>query len=475
MPEDVRTRETVEDGDGATDARPAELRVPHLFLVLECARPTAGGARHDLANIDEVVLGRGKVRTASRSVVSGRRTLTVRVPDSRMSQNHARLVRARGGFVVEDLGSRNGSRLNGNALHACVALADGDALECGHTLFRFRAALRTPLATVGDFDSGNVAGSSLSGATLLPDLARRHDAVAKIAPSKIPVLLLGETGTGKEVLAHAIHDASGRPGSFVAVNCGAIPSTLIESQLFGHVRGAFSGAARDEPGFIRSAHGGTLFLDEIGDLPLSCQAALLRTLQEEEVVPVGSARPIRVNVRIVSATHRDLRERVARGDFRADLFARIAGLAHTLPPLRERLEDLGVVLASLVARLPSEATPVTLSPAAGRKLLAYPWPLNIRELQQRLAVAAVLASGAPIGVEHLDHEGAMSAVTETSTEDRDLADRRREENLRALLLTELARSHGNVAEVARSMGKARMQVQRWLKRFAIDPAAFRAS
>src|SRR5262249_24796529 len=153
-------------------------------------------------------------------------------------------------------------------------------------------------------------------------------ALARIASMPIPVLLLGESGTGKEVLARAVHTLSGRSGAFVAVNCGGLSASLIESQLFGHVKGSFTGAGRDEPGLVRAADRGTLFLDEIGDLPLAAQAALLRVLQEREVVPVGGARPVAVDLRVVAATHRPLEKMAAKGDFRADLLARLSGYRH---------------------------------------------------------------------------------------------------------------------------------------------------
>jgi hypothetical protein len=462
--------QTVEETKGDGRER-AHLTLPHLFLVLECERPWAGGTRHDLAQVDEITIGRGARRCAVRSVVEGRRILELRVPDARMSQRHARIVRSQGAFVCEDLGSTNGSRVGRAQVRDPVALRDGDVLEIGRTFLCFRRGLATAPGAPADVDSGEPLDGEASGfATLLPGLGEGYAALGKVAASRVPVLLLGETGTGKEVLAQAIHRRSGRTGAFVAVNCGAIPPTLVEAHLFGHVRGAFSGATRDEPGFVRSSHEGTLFLDEIGDLPRGAQAALLRVLQEKEVVPVGSAQPRPVDLRVVSATHCDLEDSVSRGVFRADLFARLAGLTHALLPLRDRIEDLGLLVAALLPSIaPGRAQSVSFTPQLGRRLLEHEWPLNIRELHSTLSVAAVLAGDAPIDVEHLPQASNSLPPDARAPDEREDDDR-----LRTRLVEELARTGGNVAKVARAMGKARMQVHRWMKRLKIDPKTFRA-
>jgi DNA-binding NtrC family response regulator len=191
------------------------------------------------------------------------------------------------------------------------------------------------------------------------------------------------------------------------VNCGALPATLVESELFGVKKGAFTGASEDRPGLVRSADGGTLFLDEIADLPPPSQAAFLRVLQEREVVPVGGTRAVPVDLRVVAATHRDLDALVAAGQFRQDLRARLDGFRLELPPLRERREDLGLLLAALLRRAAPRAGEVQLRPTTARALLAHTWPENTREVERRLATAIALAEGAPIGVEHL---GDLSAV-----------------------------------------------------------------
>jgi len=188
-------------------------------------------------------------------------------------------------------------------------------------------------------------------ATFSPGLAYAFGTLARLSARPISILLRGETGTGKEVIASAIHELSRRRGDFIAVNCGALPATLLESELFGHQRGAFSGATADRRGLVRSADGGTLFLDEIGELPIGSQAAFLRVLQEHEVVPVGHDRPIAVDLRVIAATLRDLSGAIDAGRFRSDLYARIAGHVVELPALRERREDLGLVIPALCARI----------------------------------------------------------------------------------------------------------------------------
>jgi pSer/pThr/pTyr-binding forkhead associated (FHA) protein len=300
----------------SSERRRAPLVEPFLFLVLESGRLTAGGLRLSLIDVDVVTIGRGDVRDVTKG-----RERTLAVPDTRMSTVHARIVRRDGGFHLEDAGSTNGSVCNGEAV-TTVRLRDGDLVELGQTVFLFREIRNEEGLRSGDLD---VTGVTPGLATLDPVLGPKLSRLARVASSGLYVMLLGETGTGKEVTARALHKLSQRPGPFVAVNCGAIPADLVESHLFGHVRGAFSGATRDEPGLVRSANYGTLLLDEIGDLPASSQAALLRVLQEGEVLPVGSTQAVKVDVRVISATHHPLDALVAEGRFRRDLYARLAG------------------------------------------------------------------------------------------------------------------------------------------------------
>jgi len=228
----------------------------------------------------------------------------------------------------------------------------------------------------------------------------------RIAPRKVSVLIQGESGTGKELFARAIHHASPRRDKpFITVNCGAIPEQLVESELFGHEKGAFTGAVRSREGHFEQAHGGTLFLDEIGELPLTTQVKLLRVLQESEVIRLGSSKPKTIDVRIVAATNRALMKGVAHGDFREDLFYRIAVFIINLPALRERQGDIGVLVDTLLENLNRESFKElgiphkTISPAAKNLLLQHDWPGNVRELQNTLLRAAVSATGDQIGLE----------------------------------------------------------------------------
>jgi transcriptional regulator of acetoin/glycerol metabolism len=445
---------------------------PALVLVLDRARPTTGGARYSLVNVDSVRIGRGKTRRAERVVEVERRTLRIDLPDERVSSLHARIERHAGEWRLTDCDSTNGSRVNRREVQT-TTLKDGDVIEIGQTLLRYRAQLPTPVDAPGDLDGSDLCGFPAALGTLLPRLARDLEMVARVAQSEVSILLLGETGTGKEVLARAIHAESKRPGPFVAVNCGALPATLVESLLFGHKRGAFSGATQDEPGLVRAAQGGTLFLDELGDLSASAQAAVLRVLQEHEVTPVGATRPVPTDARVVAATHRPLDALVESGGFRQDLLARVAGFTYALPPLRERMDDLGLLVATLLQKSGAKrATSTSLSSDAVHAILDHPWPLNVRELEQRLKTAVVLAAGERIEVAHVwkdgppDRRKSSSPATTDALSSEDAA-------LRAELVTQLTEHRGNVTRVGEAMGKARTQIQRWVRRFEIDVSGFR--
>jgi transcriptional regulator with PAS, ATPase and Fis domain len=445
------------------------LTVPQLFVVLEGERPHAGGVRYSLGEVDEVTIGRGEERRARLEPVggSGRRRLDLRLPSSLLSMNHLRITHEDEDWIIEDTGSRNGSYLNRRSLTREI-VRDGDLIEIGRVVLRFRMLGLSAEEQRRDTEESAVAGP-LGFHTLLPALALEFHELARIAASPLPILLLGETGTGKEVLARAIHQLSSRPGPLVAVNCGALSGSLLDSQLFGHVRGAFTGSLRDELGLVRASDGGTLFLDEIGDLPGPAQAALLRVLQEREVVPVGATRPVAVDLRVIAATHRQLDLLSARGEFRADLYARLSAHVHYLTPLRDRREDLGLILADL---LPPGSS-LRLSADACRALVTNDWPLNIRQLEQSLTRATTLAEQGVIHARHLVPPSPRTATPERpgerAAETRGADDRGRE----AELITLLTQHRGNVSEIARSMGCSRMQVHRWMQRYGLSADTFR--
>ncbi|MGN6392181.1 MAG: sigma-54-dependent transcriptional regulator [Gemmatimonadales bacterium] len=299
--------------------------------------------------------------------------------------------------------------------------------------------------------------------------------LARVAPSQATVLVLGETGTGKELVARTIHRFSERAERrFVAVNCSALAEGLLESELFGHVRGAFTGAGTARPGLFREADRGTLFLDEIGDISPALQARLLRALQEHEIVPVGSETPIRVDVRVLAATHRDLPELVRQGRFREDLYYRLNVVTLTLPPLRARPQDIPLLIDHFLRELAERhgRGPVAVDPEAQRRLLAYDWPGNIRELQNVLERAMLLAEQDVIGPEHLPADlrpargtapipvPASTAEAPTPAPLRSLDEVDREHVLRVL-----GAMRGNRDETSRVLGVSRRTLSRMILRW----------
>ncbi len=226
----------------------------------------------------------------------------------------------------------------------------------------------------------------------------------QVAPTDSTVLIQGESGTGKEVVARYIHELSRRcDGAFLSINCGALPESLLESELFGHVKGSFTGAVRDKQGLFMAARGGTFFLDEIGEMSAATQVKLLRVLQEREAIPVGGTEAVPVDVRVVAATNRDLEEEIKRGRFRTDLYYRLNVIALHLPPLRDRRDDLPLFVESFLKRVAASRreVPKRLSQAALEAVLAYDWPGNVRELENALERAVVLSQGEGIDVPHL--------------------------------------------------------------------------
>ncbi|HSK04022.1 MAG TPA: sigma 54-interacting transcriptional regulator [Kofleriaceae bacterium] len=434
-----------------------------LVLVLECSRPRAGSVRYRLNDLTGVALGRGPDRRAERTGTE----LTIRVPDRWMSSRHARIEPSFGRWVLTDTESKNGTIVDGHTTKRAV-LTDGSLIELGHTLFIFFERLSIEAdapAMLELLPNEGPPGFS----TLMPAWAVELARLRQIASSEIPMLIEGESGSGKEVIARAIHGQSGRGGAFVPVNCGALPDNLVESELFGYKKGAFSGAQQDHDGLVRAANGGTLFLDEIGDLPASSQAALLRVLQEREVMPVGGTRAVPIDLRGVAATHRDLDDMVAENSFRHDLFARLAGFRVTVPTLAERRTDLGILIGALHARMfPPDHPGFDID--AARLLLRYPWPLNVRELEQALATAQVLAGTEAIRAEHLPDTVRTGRPPGAP---RPVVLNENDQKVRDQVVAALREHQGNVSAVARALDKDRKQIQRWIKRFGLDPGSYR--
>jgi DNA-binding NtrC family response regulator len=416
------------------------------------------------------------------------------VDDTRASRVHAsvHLVARSGRVRIHDEDSRNGTFVNGERTSEAW-LEDGDVVRVADTHLIFRLEPE-------DAEDA-VVGGWIGQA---PSIRRLRATAARLGPHDVTVLLIGESGSGKEVLARALHQASGRRGEFVAVNCSAIPEQLAESQLFGHVAGAFTGARGEQPGFFRAADGGTLLLDEIGEMDVSLQPKLLRALEQRAIVPVGAAHPIPCDVRIVAATNRDLLGAVDQGRFRGDLYARLVEFTPLeLPPLRARREDILLLLRHAYG----EDMP-PLEPDLVDALLAHGWPYNVRELlgvgrelrvrghgQPTLALDLVAHRLQPPARGDHDAARASAEAAALSPSLAGVSDRmagvvalsasgagtapggpggaRQAPPTRDAFERILQECRGNVRAIARATGRSRMQVYRWLEQFGLDLEQYR--
>lgn len=293
-----------------------------------------------------------------------------------------------------------------------------------------------------------------------PSLLQVFQRIEKVAATDINVLITGETGTGKELIARELHRRSNRAsGPFIVVNCGAIPENLMESELFGHVRGAFTGAVATRQGSFQAADGGTLFLDEVGEMPLALQVKLLRALQEREVVKVGDHRPQRVDIRVIAATNRDLEASIREGSFREDLFYRLNVINLHLPPLRERGDDVIVLAKFLLAKYATEMNAAVkgFTPKAVEALRTYDWPGNVRQLENRIKKAVVLADKTLIGPEDMDLSAERRARIVPLSQ-------AREDFTRRYIVEALERTGGNRTAAAKELGVDPRTVFRYLER-----------
>ena len=324
--------------------------------------------------------------------------------------------------------------------------------------------MRQRLGRMTEDAAGRYALQTLVGRT--PAMIEIYKRIGALAASATSVLVRGETGTGKEVIARAIHfnsPASAEP--FVAINCTAVPEPLLESELFGHVRGAFTGAVGDRRGRFELAGRGTIFLDEIGDVSPAFQAKLLRVLQDREFHPVGGERARRSEARVIAATHAPIEERVRQGQFREDLYFRLRVVEIVVPPLRERKDDLPLLVEHLIARIGSELhRAVHLTPAALQKLVNYRWPGNVRELENALLRAAVLSPSGILGPDDIALEGPTDRLTDRPTEGDRLVDA-----VRRHVLQVLEQTGGNKRAAARILAISRPRLDRLLARFE-DPS-----
>jgi two-component system response regulator AtoC len=376
MAED-QTRSIGDHGVHAADAT-AGLR-----LIVFCGGQVSS---HKLPLHGEVVIGRGE-------------DTQVRIDHATVSRRHVTLLL---GTVVRivDHGSFNGTKIGGTKIASNVPLPVGlsTIVELGETMIVVQVEGAAPITASRSL--GNIAVDT----DLSPGMQHLYRLVDNVAQSNITVIVRGETGSGKEVVSEEIHRRSARAaGPLVKLNCAALPEHLLEGELFGYERGAFTGADKAKAGLIESADGGTLFLDEIGEMPLATQAKLLRVVESREVMRLGSLRPKTVDVRFVAATHRDLEEMVTRGQLRQDLYYRLAGVSLVVPPLRDRVEEIPRIAEEFVARFCADARRPTIpiSSAAMRVLKDYRWPGNVRELRNVMERAVVFSKGAAIAPEQL--------------------------------------------------------------------------
>jgi DNA-binding NtrC family response regulator len=406
------------------------------------------------AVVDELIIGRRPGPGAAGYAID----------DRRVSAEHARIGQQGEVFQVTDLGSRNGTLVDGRPVDETTRLRDGAILFlAGHALV-FRLVDEDDLAAVRE-ELAAPLGPVPSASPAMASTLRR---LRRVARSQLPLLITGETGTGKEVFAHAVHRASGRAGRMVAINCAALPAELVESELFGYERGAHSQARERKRGIVDQAAGGTLLLDEIGDMPPAAQAKLLRFLETSEFLPLGAATPTRLDVRILGATSHVESDGSIPG-LRPELAARLGASAVVLPPLRARPEDLGTLAAHFLAQ--AGGPPLTAS--AFLALCLHDWPRNVRELERVLKEAAVLAadgsgSGA-VDLEHLPVALRTRLIVPASMKRRSprpLPDRAELEAL-------LAKHEGNVAKVARALDRQWAVVSRTLDRLGIDARRWR--
>jgi transcriptional regulator with GAF, ATPase, and Fis domain len=349
---------------------------------------------------------RGLPLPRSNRVVVGRMpTCDIVIDDDSVSRQHAAVIAGPQGLTIEDLGSRNKTRVGGRSLGRgeTAPLPVGAVVEVGYaTMFvqmgRPPNALRDPRRGGASASIPTGIPSSIPSTAIVqdPTMQRLYALLDVIAPSPLNVVILGETGTGKEVFAEAMHKGSTRASKpFLKINCASLSGSLLESELFGHEKGAFTGAIGAKEGLFEAANGGTVFLDEVGELPIETQAKLLRVIEYGEVLRLGSVQPRRVDVRYVAATNRDIDHAIAANRFRSDLFFRLNGFSMTLPPLRKRPQDIMPLARHFLERV-ARGRPYTVTAEAQSALMGYSWPGNVRELKNVLERACVLAGATGI-------------------------------------------------------------------------------
>jgi DNA-binding NtrC family response regulator len=393
------------------------------------------------------------------------------IDDKAVSRSHARIgyyaeraVPDR--FWIEDLGSSNGTRVRGRRIEPSErhSLEPGDLVEIGLSTLVVQDSAEAEAAWVRAIHADKDRTAEIIED---PAMQKLYDLVDRVAMSEISVLILGETGVGKEVMARAIHDRSARSAApFLAINCGAISETLIESELFGHEKGAFTGAATAKPGLLELAQGGTVFLDEVGELPKATQVRLLRVLEDRRVWRVGGVENRTIDVRFVSATHRDLKAACASGEFRRDLFYRLNGISFAIPPLRERRKEIAPLARSFVRAFAGAGGPMITARAIGA-LEAHDWPGNIRELRNVVERAVALAQRGEIEVEHLQIDAEDEPRAPPQPHGAPLSNEmKRFEKER--IAEALEKCHGNQTKAAKMLGISRKVLLARLDEFELE-------
>jgi DNA-binding NtrC family response regulator len=382
------------------------------------------------------------------------------IADDRISRLHAAVINDGRDARIADCESSNGLFVDGRRVEETV-LEVGSVVRLGDSML---VAMRGPPSPEED-----AAGLAMVGRS--PLLAAIREVIRGVAQSSLPVLITGETGTGKEVVAAAVHRESQRAGAFVPLNCAALPANLVESMLFGHRKGAFTGATADQEGAFTRADGGTLFLDEVGELSLEAQPKLLRVLEDGEVTPVGANRTTRVDARLVTATNVPLESAVAGGRFRQDLFGRLAGVTLHTPPLRDRIEDVPTLFSHF---LPEALRARPASADFVEALLLHPWPQNVRELSKLAERLSVLHRGAARWELGMLDEPMRRRVIDRTAQELETAQLDGPPS-RDELLALLARFDGNVSLLAKHVGRNRKQVYRWMDDLGVSRGTGRSS
>ena len=383
--------------------------------------------------------------------------------DPMVSRFHCRLVREDGIWVLRDSGSMNGTKIDGVRVRD-ADIIDGGVLGLGDSVVRIRAGDAQKEDLVPTLPSfGALVGTSLA-------MRRLFGLLEKIAQSDINVLIEGESGTGKELVATETMQRSARADKpFVVVDCGAISPSLVESELFGHVRGAFTGADRDRVGAFEAADGGTVFLDEIGELPLELQPKLLRALEAREIRRVGETRPRRVNVRVISATNRDLEREVNKGRFREDLYFRLAVISARVPPLRERADDMVILVRTFLQQLGVPEEERLFGAAVLHEMTKHDWPGNVRELRNYVERSIVLQSASPTLRRGLTGPASASPTNgiDLSVPFRIAKDSVIDSFERGYLSSLLEAAGGNMSKAARMAGMDRMYLHRLVQKHGL--------